>query len=56
MRRTIFETAIGGALFLLICDIFSRLVIYPYEIPIGLTVGVIGSITFLALLLRRREA
>ncbi len=54
LRRTIWDTAIFGALFLLVCDIFSRLVIFPYEVPIGLTVGVIGSITFLILLFRRR--
>ena len=54
VRKTIWETALFGAVFLLICDIFSRLVIFPYEIPIGLTVGVIGSVVFLILLFRRR--
>ena len=38
---------------MLVCDILGRIIIYPYEIPIGLTVGVIGSITFLYLILRR---
>ena len=36
---------------LLICDIFSRLVIYPFELPIALVVGVLGTGVFLALLL-----
>lgn len=54
LRKTIWDTALFGAVFLLVCDIFSRLVIFPYEIPIGLTVGVIGSTTFLILLFRRR--
>lgn len=54
LRKTIWDTAIFGAVFLLVCDIFSRLIIFPYEIPIGLTVGVIGSTTFLILLFRRR--
>lgn len=54
LRRTIWDTAIFGAVFLLICDIFSRLVIFPYEVPIGLTVSVIGSAAFLILLFRRR--
>lgn len=53
VRKTIWETAIFGANFLLICDIISRVVIYPYVISIGLTVGVVGSLIFLALLLRR---
>ncbi|AEH46557.1 ABC transporter permease [Parageobacillus thermoglucosidasius] len=48
-------TALSGAIFVLACDIFGRVVIYPYEIPIGLTVGVIGSGVFLYLLVRRRK-
>ncbi len=54
LRKTIWDTALFGAVFLLVCDIFSRVVIFPYEIPIGLTVGVIGSTTFLIMLFRRR--
>lgn len=53
IRDTIWHTGLFGATFVLVCDIFGRMVIYPYEIPIGLTVGVIGSITFLYLILRR---
>lgn len=53
MKKNIVPTALVGSAFLLICDIFGRLVIYPYEISISLTVGVIGSIIFLYLLLRR---
>lgn len=48
-------TALSGAVFVLVCDIFGRVIIYPYEIPIGLTVGVIGSGVFLYLLVRRRK-
>lgn len=54
IKDTIWHTGLFGAVFVLICDILGRLIIYPYEIPIGLTVGVIGSITFLYLILRRR--
>ena len=53
LRDTIWHTGLFGAVFVLVCDILGRLIIYPYEIPIGLTVGVIGSITFLYLILRR---
>jgi iron complex transport system permease protein len=52
LRKNILETGLFGALFLLVCDLFSRLIIYPYEVPIGLTVGVIGSVVFLVLLFR----
>lgn len=47
--------ALLGASFLLVCDIFSRLVIAPYEIPIDLTVGVIGGVIFLYLIFRRNK-
>ncbi len=54
LKKTLAHTAALGAIFVLVCDVFGRLIIYPYEIPIGLTVGVFGSIIFLYLLLRRR--
>lgn len=54
LKKSLIHTALLGAVFLLVCDIVGRLIIYPYEIPIGLTVGVIGSIVFLYLLMRRR--
>lgn len=47
--------ALLGASFLLLCDIFSRVVISPYEIPIDLTVGVIGGVIFLYLIFRRNK-
>ncbi|EQK42062.1 fecCD transport family protein [[Clostridium] bifermentans ATCC 638] len=53
LKDSIWHTGLFGAIFVLICDIFSRTVIYPYEIPIGLTVGAIGSIIFLFMILRR---
>ncbi|WP_300382658.1 iron chelate uptake ABC transporter family permease subunit [Clostridium sp.] len=44
-----------GASFLLFSDIISRLLIFPYEIPIDLTVGVIGGAIFLYLIFRRNK-
>jgi iron complex transport system permease protein len=38
----------------LLCDIFGRLIVYPYEIPIGVTVGAIGGLLFLFFILRKR--
>lgn len=54
MRRTVPWVAVSGAGFVLACDIIGRVVRMPYEIPIGIVVGVIGSAVFLYLLLRRR--
>lgn len=55
LRKNLPHTALLGAVFVLFCDIFGRLIIYPYEIPIGLTVGVIGSVVFLYLLMRGKK-
>jgi iron complex transport system permease protein len=54
LQKTLPYTAILGAIFLLICDILGRVLIYPYEISISLMVGVIGSGIFLYLLFRRK--
>jgi iron complex transport system permease protein len=54
LKNSLHHTAVLGALFVLICDILGRIIIYPYEISISLTVGVIGSGIFLYLLMRRR--
>lgn len=54
IKNSLWETALLGANFLLLCDIVGRLVIFPYEIPISLTVGMLGSAIFLYLLFRNR--
>lgn len=55
LKHSLGHTALIGAIFLLICDIIGRLIIYPYEVTIGLTVGVIGSVIFLFLIMRRKS-
>lgn len=55
MRRAVPWVAIGGAGFVLACDIFGRMVRAPYEIPISVVVGVAGAGLFLYLLLRKRR-
>lgn len=54
IKKVLPEVALSGALFLLVCDIVGRLIIYPFEVPIGLTVGIIGGVIFLILLLKRK--
>lgn len=51
MRGTLVDTALLGALFVLICDMIARTVILPYELPIELIVGIIGSLLFIAMLI-----
>ncbi|UUI53260.1 ABC transporter permease [Bacillus velezensis] len=54
LRSSLPHTALLGAVFVLFCDILGRVIIFPYEISIGLMVGVIGSGIFLYMLLRRK--
>ncbi|MDB5622648.1 MAG: transporter permease, partial [Devosia sp.] len=56
MRRTVPWVAVSGAAFVVACDILGRVIRAPYEIPIGVVVGVIGSAVFLYLLLRTRRS
>lgn len=53
IRGTLIDTALFGALFVLVCDMIGRSVIKPYELPIELIVGVLGSVLFIILLLYR---
>ncbi|MDX6151798.1 ABC transporter permease [Marinococcus sp. PL1-022] len=55
LQKTLIHTALLGAVFVLVCDIFGRLIVFPYEVPIGLTVGVLGSFLFLYMLMRRKK-
>lgn len=52
LRASLPVTAMGGAALLLACDILGRLVIFPYEVPVGAILGVLGAGLFLYLLWR----
>lgn len=53
IRGTIADTALFGGIFVLVCDMIGRVVIAPYELPIELIIGIIGSAVFIGLLLYR---
>ena len=53
IRGTLVDTALFGALFVLVCDMIGRVAIYPYELPIELIVGILGSLLFISLLFYR---
>ncbi len=55
IRGTIADTALFGAVFVLACDMIGRAVIAPYELPIELVVGIVGSMIFIVLLLYRLQ-
>lgn len=53
IRGTLVDTALAGALFVLVCDIVARTVIAPYELPVNLIAGVVGSVVFVGMLVKR---
>lgn len=53
IRGTLVDTALFGALFVLVCDVIGRVVIMPYELPIELIIGIIGSLLFIVMLIYR---
>lgn len=53
IRGTLVDTALFGSIFVLMCDMIARVVISPYELPIELIIGIVGSIVFIAMLLYR---
>ncbi|GLK77595.1 iron ABC transporter permease [Methylopila jiangsuensis] len=47
-------TAFVGASLTLVCDLIGRVIRFPYEIPVGVVMGVVGALLFLWLLFGRR--
>ena len=50
LRRSLPLTAMLGAALVLAADIVGRLVIYPFEMPVGTVIGIFGAVAFLWLL------
>lgn len=55
LKKNIWKILLLGPIFLMFCDIISRIVIYPYEVPIGVTAGVLGALLFLGIINRRAK-
>lgn len=53
LRRSLPAVSGLGAGLMLACDLLGRLARYPFEIPVGTVMGVVGGGLFLYLLLRR---
>ena len=46
--------ALGGAGFVTLCDVASRMIFAPHEFPVGILMSVIGGPCFMLLLIRRK--
>ena len=53
VRRTAPWVALSGAGLTLLCDLIGRLVLYPFEVPAGLVMAVLGAVLFLVMLARK---
>ncbi len=53
LRQSLPAVALLGASLVLLCDIIGRVVVFPFEIPVSVIFGVLGTALFLWLLLRK---
>ena len=53
LRRSLPAVALMGASMVLFCDIVGRMIRYPFEIPVSTVFGVLGTVLFLYLLMRK---
>lgn len=56
LKETLPYTALLGAIIILACDIIGRILIAPAEIPISVTIGILGSTIFIWLLFKKAAA
>ena len=62
MRRTVGEDSrpllaactLGGASLLTLCDLLSRVLFAPYELPVGILLAFIGGPFFIYLILKNK--
>jgi len=52
LKRSILDLMLFGACFVLFCDIVSRLIIFPFEMNVSVTISVMGGVIFMIYLLR----
>ena len=56
LRTNIFWVFLTGIWIVTVCDIIGRVVIMPFEVPVSLVLGAVGSVVFIFLLLRTRRS
>ncbi|MBS5794867.1 MAG: ABC transporter permease [Lachnospirales bacterium] len=55
IKNTIFDIAMLGSIFVLVCDIIGRLIIYPYEVSVSTIISILGSAIFLFILFKKEK-
>jgi len=52
LKKSIFDLMFFGAVFVLACDIVSRLIIHPFEMNVSVTISLVGGVVFMIYLIR----
>ncbi|MDR0697583.1 MAG: iron chelate uptake ABC transporter family permease subunit [Christensenellaceae bacterium] len=47
IKKTIIDLMLFGINFVFVCDIISRLIIFPFEMSVSLTISIIGGVIFM---------
>ncbi|MCC2594574.1 iron chelate uptake ABC transporter family permease subunit [Tessaracoccus sp. OS52] len=55
LRSNLPWVALLGIAVVTVCDIISRTIIMPFEVPVSLILGIVGAAVFIMLLLRQRR-
>jgi iron complex transport system permease protein len=53
-RILLISSFLAGASFLTVCDVISRTIVAPLELPVGVITGIIGGVVFIYVLSRRQ--
>ncbi|MCL2841055.1 MAG: iron chelate uptake ABC transporter family permease subunit [Defluviitaleaceae bacterium] len=52
LKKSVIDLMMFGAVFVLFCDILSRLIIWPFEMNVSVTVSLLGGAIFMVYLIR----
>lgn len=55
LRSNLPWVCLTGIAIVAVCDIISRIIIAPFEIPVSVILGVVGAVVFIALIVRQRN-
>ncbi|MDY5278392.1 iron chelate uptake ABC transporter family permease subunit [Sharpea porci] len=55
LKENLPYVALAGMATITLCDILSRILIAPFEVPVSLILGTVGCIVFMMILLRERK-
>lgn len=55
LRSNLPWVCLTGVAIVTVCDLIGRTIIMPFEVPVSLILGIVGSVVFVLLLLRQRR-